>query len=191
MKNKQTYTWISSQVFDTFFAFCASVGYHERVSERNSFTAPRNAAHPLELADLASASPGLNSSLGSRFFLTIAFPWLLLTALFCWLFSSAHCPLLLTALGPCLPSSSSGLEGNLARRPFVRISWQNRQKDLLISTHLQPQKRILPIMPHLSALTTFSRKSIMIGCSMSQKTVRTTLFTNYWDRYFFFTKEPE
>ena len=59
--------------------------------------------HPHALADLASGSTGPNSSFSSCLSLTITFPWLSL--------------LLLTALGPCLSSSSSGLVGNLACKP--------------------------------------------------------------------------
>ena len=46
-ENKQTWTWVSSkrkkgEVCDTFLAFCASVGEHERVFERNSHIVTRN-----------------------------------------------------------------------------------------------------------------------------------------------------
>ena len=47
-ENKQTRTWVSSkrkkgEACDTFQAFCASVGWHERVFNRNSHKATRNA----------------------------------------------------------------------------------------------------------------------------------------------------
>ena len=64
---------------------------------------------------------------------------LLLTALFCWQ--------LLTGQGACFPSSSSGLVGDLARKPFVWISRQNRQRNLLTGTHPHPQKRIVIYWP--------------------------------------------
>ena len=53
---------------------------------------------------------------------------------------------LLTALGPCLSSSSSSLVGNLARKSFVWVSHQNRQKNTLTSAHphLHPQNKCPP-----------------------------------------------
>ena len=82
---------------------------------------PGTLTHPLALADPASESIGPNSSRRSCLSLSITFP-----------------RLLLTALGPCLPSSSSGLAGNLARKPFVWISRQNEQRNPLTNTHSHP-----------------------------------------------------
>ena len=79
---------------------------------------PGTLTHPLTLANPATGSTGPSFSLCSRLSLTLAFP-----------------RLLLTALGPCLPSSSSGLVVNLARKPFVLFSRQNRQRNLLTGTH--------------------------------------------------------
>ena len=58
--------------------------------------------------------------------------------------------LLLTALGPCLSSSSSGLVRNLTREPFVWVSHQSRQRNRLTGTHPhpRPQKRMPRIIPH-------------------------------------------
>ena len=74
--------------------------------------------------------------------LTVAFPRLLLTAF------SVDCFHLLTALGPCLLSSSSGLVGNLALKPFVWVSRQNRQRNPLTGTHSHPQNECTQIVPH-------------------------------------------
>ena len=87
--------------------------------------------HPLTLAIPAT---GPNSRLSA----TVGFPRLLPTALSYWLPWSVDCPVLLTALfcsGTFLPSSSSGLVGNLARKPFVWVSRQNWQRDPLTGTH--------------------------------------------------------
>ena len=62
----------------------------------------------------------------------------------------AYCSLLLTALGPCLSLSFSGLVGNLAHKPFVWVSRQNRQRNPLTGTQPHPQKRMPPIVPHIS-----------------------------------------
>ena len=89
--------------------FCASVAIASVYSSEIPKQPPGTLTHPLALANLASESIGSNSSLGSRLSLTIAFPWLSLTA-----------------LGPCLPSYFSSLVGNLACKPIV---WVLHQKD--------------------------------------------------------------
>ena len=87
-------------------------------------------------------------------------PQALAPALFCRLPYYADCPVLTCSLllstlfyrlscpfsmGPCLPSSSSGLVGNLAREPFVWVSRQNRQRDPLTGTHTHTHRNeILP-----------------------------------------------
>ena len=138
-KNKQARTWVSSKrkkwkVFDTFLAFCASVGYRERVSERNSNTATRNA--------------DLSSRVGWPCF------WVHRSHLFAEQLpffnrhsspTSVDCLLPLTAPRPCLPSSSSVLVGNLANKLFVWVSRQNRLRNPLIGTH-----------PHLRSLNVTS-----------------------------------
>ena len=65
----------------------------------------------------------------------------------------ANSPLLLTALGPCLSSSSSGLVGNLVHKPFVWVSRQSRQRNPLTGTHphLHPQKWMPSIIPQVDA----------------------------------------
>ena len=40
------------EAFDTFLVFCASLGYRERVSERNYYTVTRNADSYLPLTNL-------------------------------------------------------------------------------------------------------------------------------------------
>ena len=61
-----------------------------------------------------------------------------------WLLSQTDCslllpstdPLLLSSLGPSfLPSPTSGLVGDLVRRPFVWVSCRNRQRDSLPGTY--------------------------------------------------------
>ena len=54
------------------------------------------------------------------------------------LLSPVDCLLLFTALGPCLPSSSSGLVGNRARKLFVWVLRQNKQRNTLTVTHPHP-----------------------------------------------------
>ena len=70
---------------------------------------PHSLTHPLTLAKSASGS----TCPSSRLSLTVGFSRLLWTALSCWLPCSV--------LGPCLPSSSSGLVGDLAHKPFVWV----------------------------------------------------------------------
>ena len=82
--------------------------------------------------------------------LAVAFFWPLASPNFCRLLSHPDCPVLFTAffcqlrfsaclllfcLGPCLPSSSSGLVGDLTRKPFVWVSPQNRQRNPMTGTH--------------------------------------------------------
>ena len=138
-KNKQEWTWVSSKrkkgdVFDTFLALLCICGYRERVSERNSHTIIRN-------ADWSSRAgrPGLwvhKSKLHLQ-----QFPRRLsLTAANSSLF---------TALGTCLSSSSSGLVGNLARKPFVWVSRQNRQRNPLTGAYPHPHPQPQNVCPPL------------------------------------------
>ena len=94
---------------------------------------PGTLTYPLALSDLAFESTDPSSSLGSRLSPISIDPFLLLTP-----------------LEPCLPSSSSGLAGNLARKPFAWVSHQNRQWIPLTDNHSVPQKRIPHIVPHSS-----------------------------------------
>ena len=101
---------------------------------------PGMLTHPFTLANPASEPTGPSSC---SLLLTALFCWLLLTIdcllLFCrlgssfWLPSSVDCPVLSTTLFLSLPSS--GLVGNLARKSFVRVLRQNRQRDTLAGTH--------------------------------------------------------
>ena len=83
----------------------------------------QNADSSSRTADLDSGSTSPDSSLQQlllsdrRFSLTVANSYLL------------------TALRPCLSSSSSGLVGNLARKPFEWVSRQNKGILLLALTH--------------------------------------------------------
>ena len=56
---------------------------------------------------------------------------------------------LLTDSGTFLPSYSSGLVGDLARKPFVWVSRQNRQRNLLTGTYPHPQKWMPPIVSQI------------------------------------------
>ena len=158
--NKQIQTWVSSkrkkgEVCDTFLAFCASVGYRESVFGPNSHTPTRNADSSSHVGQPSLWSTGPCN-------------YLLSSLDFCWLLSPADCPcsidcsvlstaLVSLALGPYLPSSSSGLVDNLARTPFAWFSRQNRQRDPLTGTHWYPhphklmpsivsQIRIVPLL---------------------------------------------
>ena len=89
-------------------------------------------------------STGLLSRLSDFCWLSSLPCFYLLTASFCWLCHSLDCYLKLTVLfflalstafsvfsRTFLPSSTSGLAGDLALRPFVWVSRQNRQRDRL------------------------------------------------------------
>ena len=107
-------------ICDTFLAFCDSVSVTS-VYSKNPTQLPGTLTRPLAFAKPVSGSTGHSSSPSSR-------P----SPDFCWLLSPV--------LRICLPSFSSGLVGNLARKPFVWVSRQNRQKDPLAGTHPNPQK---------------------------------------------------
>ena len=115
-KNKQARTWVSpkhrkGEDFGNFLAFLCICGYRERVSERNSHTGTRN-ADPSFRADLWVDKSQL---------LLQQFP-----------LSDRHLSLTVanssffSALGSYLSSSSSGPVGNLACKPFVWASYQNK-----------------------------------------------------------------
>ena len=93
---------------------------------------PGMLSHPLTLSDLASGSTGPKSSLhqpplsNHRLSLTVANSYLLI------------------ALGPCLSSSSSSLIENLAHKPFVWVSRQNRQRNPLTGAYPHPQNKCPP-----------------------------------------------
>ena len=124
-KNReQTRTWVSSKrrkgaVCYTFPAFCASVSYRERVFERNSHKAHRNADSSPHVGQ-----PGL---------------WVHRPSSSSLLLSSVVCFLLFCS-GSFLHSSSPGLIGNLARMPFVWVSRQNRQRDPRTGIHTHRNK---------------------------------------------------
>ena len=124
-------TWVCSkrkkgEVFDT----CVWFYVHLAIASVYPSEIP---THPLTLADLTSEATGPNSSLGIRLSLTVTIPRM-----------SVDYLLLLTTQGPCFPSSSSGLLGNLTHKPFVWVSRQNRQRNPLTGTQPHPQKRMHP-----------------------------------------------
>ena len=87
--------------------------------------------------------------------LAVAFLWPSASTDFCGLLSPADCPVLFFAflsslsLGPCLPSFSSSLVGNLAHKPFV---WVLRQTDKgilwLALTHTHTHRNECPTSCH-------------------------------------------
>ena len=97
---------------------------------------PGTLTHPFTLANLASESIGPSSCL----------------------LSPADCPVLPTSLfcsGIFLPSSSAGLVWDLARKPFVWVSRQNRQMDPLTGTHPHTHNEC-PTSCHNSKFSSFS-----------------------------------
>ena len=105
---------------------------------------------PLAMTNLASGSTGPNPSLQQpllsdrRLSLTVANSYLF------------------TALGSCISSSSSGLVGNLTRKPFVWVSRQNRRRNPLTGDHSHPhlQNECPPschITPKQHSLTKFTK----------------------------------
>ena len=141
-KEEQTITeWGSPKAeeessFGTFLAFCASVAIASVYPNEIPTQLPGTLTHPLALTGLASGSTCPNSSLQQpplsdrRLSLTVGNSYLL------------------TALGPSLSSSSSGLVGNLARKPFVRFApKQIKEPSDWRSSTLTPTERMLTIMP--------------------------------------------
>ena len=140
-KNKQAQTWVNSkhkkgEVWALLCGFLCIYGYHERVSVWNSHTVTRNAD--------SSSRVGWPGFWVHRFQLLA---WQLPFSDCHFFLTVANSFLLFTALGPCLSLSSSGLIGNLAHKPFVWVSCQNRQRNPLTGTHLHPQKWMPCIMP--------------------------------------------
>ena len=98
---------------------------------------PGMLTHLLTLANLASQSTGSSSRLSRP----------LVSPDFCRLLSSVDCLVLSTDLVSSaffsvlprifLPSSSPGLVGDLAHKPFVWVSRQNRQRNVLAGTYPQ------------------------------------------------------
>ena len=121
-KNQKAQTWVrpkrkKGQVLGTFLAFCASVSVTSVYSNKNSHTATGN-------ADSSSRARRPYLWVHRSLFIAQQPP-----------FSDRRLSLtvanflLLTALGPCLSSSSSGLVRNLARKPFVWVSRTKHSKE--------------------------------------------------------------
>ena len=128
-KNKQTRIWVSpkrkkGEVLALFWHFCESMAIASVYPSEIPTQLPGTITHPPALGDPASGSTCPNSSFSSCLSLTVAFPWLSLTLI---------CSLLWN-----LASSSSSLVGNLARKFFVWVSHQNRQKNPLTGAHPYP-----------------------------------------------------
>ena len=116
-------------------AFCASVAIMSVYPNKILTRLPGMLTHPFALADLASGSTSPNSSLQLPLVSDRR------------LSQSVANSYLLTALGPSFSSSSSSLVGNLARKLFVLISRQNKQRNTLTGAHPHPQNEN-PLLCH-------------------------------------------
>ena len=86
-----------------------------------------------------------------------------LTVVFFWLWLTPIC----SALGPCFSSSSSCLVGNLACKPFVWVSRQNRQRNPLTGARPNPLNECLPkchIRNHTNGLVSLFHSHNMAMC---------------------------
>ena len=131
-KREQSWAWVSSKHkkgdCNTFLAFCASVSmYLSKISTKS----PGMLTHPFTLANPASEFAHPSSQLPPT---SVHCP-----GLFCWFTPSLDS-------GNFLPSSSSSLVRNLTCKPFVWVSCQNQQRNLLTGTY--PQKWMAPIVSH-------------------------------------------
>ena len=130
-KNKQERTWVSPKhkKGEVLALFWHSVVIGSVYSNRIRTQLPGTLTHPLALSDRASGSSSPKFSLqqpplsNCRFSLTIT--------------NSS----LLTALGPCRSSSSSGLVGNLVCKPFAWVSQKNKQRNPLTGTRPHPHSQ--------------------------------------------------
>ena len=128
-KNKQSRAWVSARMEKSVTLLCI-LWANASVYSNETPTKPLGLlTHFLALVNPAS----------SNVFLDRQLPQLLSTGLFSWLVCSAHFPRLLCP-ADCLtraflPSSSSSLVGDLARKPFLWASRQNRQRNLLTGTY--------------------------------------------------------
>ena len=134
------------------------MSYHEHVFERNSHKITRNADSSTHVGQLGT---WVHRCLQPPFS-TVSFPRHLSTGLFCPLLCSASFSWLAPILRLWLPSSSSGLVGNLARKPFVWVSHQNRQRNLLTGTYPHPHNEC-PTSCH----TTSSSSCVNCPCFIS------------------------
>ena len=130
--NKQVRTWVVSpkrkkrEVFGTFLALLCICGYRECVPERNFHTATRN-------TDILLRWP--TRPLGPQ----VPTPPSAAASLWPSPFPDCRYLLFVHYYATFLSSSSSGLVGNLARKPFVWASCQNRQRNPLTGAHPHPQ----------------------------------------------------
>ena len=114
-------------------AFCASVAIMSVYPNKILTRLPGMLTHPFALADLASGSTSPNSSLQLPLVSDRR------------LSQSVANSYLLTALGPSFSSSSSSLVGNLARKLFVLVSRQNKQRNTLTGAHPHRQNENPPL----------------------------------------------
>ena len=127
-KNKQARTWVrpkckKGKVLALFWHSEAITSvYPNKIPTQ----LPGTMTHPLALVDLACGSTSPNNSLQQPP-LSDRYLSLIVTKSY-----------LITALGLCFSSSSSGHIGNLARKPFVWVLRQNRQRNHLTGAHLPP-----------------------------------------------------
>ena len=141
--NKQTRAWVSSKCkrgkSDTFYAFCELTW---ACTQAKTLTKPLamltyllTLVHPAFVGQQVLTATFLTSvdwsPLCPTHLLTDLFCRQVSSGLFCWLCPSLDWPL---QLGPSF-LHPSGLLGDLAHRPFVWVSRQNRQRDSLTGTH--------------------------------------------------------
>ena len=130
-KKTQTRTWVNSkrkkEAYDTFLAFCEL----SRACIRAKF--PQS--HKEHWLGLSRWPTRISVH---RFLLLLSSDDcpVLSTGLFCLLLLLFCHPHPLSSSGTLLPSSSSDLVGNLTCKPFVRVSRQNKQRNLLTDTYL-------------------------------------------------------
>ena len=118
-KNQRSRTWVSpkrkkGEVLALFWHFCASVAIASVYPSEFPTQLPGTLSHPL-----APATGPKSSFFSSCLSLTVAFPWLTLT------------PMCLLPWDLAFPR----LVGNLVLKPFVWVSRQNRQRNLLTGAH--------------------------------------------------------
>ena len=146
-KNKRALTWVCPKhkkgVLTLFWHFCASLAIVSVYPNKIPTQLPGTLTHPLAQSVLASGSPGPNSSLQQpplsdrHLSLTVA--------------NSS----LLTALGPYFSSFSSGLVGNLSRKPFL---WVSRRRNPLTGVHPHPHlQNECPLLCHTIFLSSTNK----------------------------------
>ena len=132
-KNKRTWVSLKRKKGEVLVLFWHSVAIASVYPNEIPTQLPGTLTHPLVLSDLASGPTSPNFSLQQQS---------LSDRRLCMTVTNSY---LLTALGPCFSSSSFGLLGYLACKPFVWVSHQNRQRNPLTGPHPHPQNECPPL----------------------------------------------